>query len=40
MLHKLAARAVIRDWESGILDSKKIDHQLAKRNRKQEIIKV
>ncbi|KAK3587647.1 hypothetical protein CHS0354_032855 [Potamilus streckersoni] len=40
MLHQLTARAVIRDFENGILDADRILHQMLKSERKQTIIEL
>ncbi|KAL3858028.1 hypothetical protein ACJMK2_012644 [Sinanodonta woodiana] len=40
MLHQLTARAVIRDFENGILDGDRILHQMLKLERKQTIIEL
>ncbi|XP_062605822.1 uncharacterized protein LOC134267631 isoform X2 [Saccostrea cucullata] len=40
MLHQLAARAVIRDYEDGVLSDCKVDHKMIKQERKQHIIEL
>ncbi|KJE92815.1 polymerase [Capsaspora owczarzaki ATCC 30864] len=40
MLHQLAARAVIRDWDTGSLDSDRIAHEVRKRDSKHQIIQL
>ncbi|CAG2205447.1 PARP2_3_4 [Mytilus edulis] len=40
VLHCLTAKAVIRDWEDGVLSPDSIDHQLKKMNMKDYIIEL
>uniref|UniRef100_A0A8B8EL51 Poly [ADP-ribose] polymerase n=1 Tax=Crassostrea virginica TaxID=6565 RepID=A0A8B8EL51_CRAVI len=40
MLHQLAARAVIRDYEDGILSDSRLDHKVIKQERKPFIIEL
>ncbi|XP_077197749.1 protein mono-ADP-ribosyltransferase PARP4 isoform X2 [Paroedura picta] len=40
MLHKLAARAFIRDYEQGILDENQAEHEMKKQEMKSLIIKL
>ncbi|XP_065198502.1 protein mono-ADP-ribosyltransferase PARP4-like isoform X2 [Sycon ciliatum] len=40
ILHRLTARAVIRDWEEGALHPDPLEHELMKRNRKDYIIDI
>jgi len=40
MLHILAARAMIRDWADGNYDTNRLKHDVIKRERKDEIIKL
>ncbi|XP_061196330.1 uncharacterized protein LOC133204592 [Saccostrea echinata] len=40
MLHQLAARAVIRDYEDGVLSDHKVDQKMIKQERKQDIIEL
>ncbi|XP_048771319.2 uncharacterized protein LOC125677345 isoform X2 [Ostrea edulis] len=40
MLHQLATRAVIRDYEDGILSDNKVKHKMIKQDRKQLIIEL
>jgi len=39
-LHQLTARAVIRDWTEGSLDSDRTQHEIVKRDRKSYIINI
>eukprot|EP00794_Sanderia_malayensis_P009205 gene9205-10179_t len=39
-LHRLAARAVIKDWEDGSLDEDRTKHEMLKRETKNKIIKL
>ncbi|XP_064627264.1 protein mono-ADP-ribosyltransferase PARP4-like isoform X2 [Lineus longissimus] len=38
IVHQLTARAAIRDWETGLLDDNRTEHEVVKRNRKSYII--
>ena len=39
-LHRLAARAVIKDWENGSLNEDRTKHEMLKREMKDKIIKL
>ncbi|KAL8613683.1 hypothetical protein ACOMHN_029775 [Nucella lapillus] len=38
VVHRLTARAVIQDWEAGLLSDDRTRHELAKMNEKQDVI--
>ena len=40
ILHQLTARAIIRDWDEGSLDSDRTRHEAVKRERKDYIISL
>ena len=39
-LHRLTAKAIIRDWEDGVLSPDSVDHQLKKMDMKDYIIEL
>ncbi|KAK3097154.1 hypothetical protein FSP39_006899 [Pinctada imbricata] len=40
IVHRLTAKAVIRDWEDGMLSADKVDHEKRKMNMKTDIIEL
>lgn len=40
VIHTLTARAMIRDWENGVLDPDHVKHEIDKKNNKKRIIEL
>ena len=40
ILHRLAARAIIKDWEDGSLSEDRIQHELLRREMKDKIVNL
>ncbi|XP_070191086.1 protein mono-ADP-ribosyltransferase PARP4-like [Littorina saxatilis] len=40
IVHRLTARAIIQDWEAGLLSDDRTHHEIAKMNEKQDVIEL